>query len=387
MGAAASANVAAPSFCERRKPYRMLLSRPMRLPRSGKFWAACAGGWLLLSLVEAITIHLDASRAGRQSALDMLLTERLLADSVWVIVAAIVLASARQAMLSGMSITAITLRLAVLGLALTPLYAGSDALAYAMVRSTEIGGMLKRFRATSMTSIVWDIFTYAMLSLGCCASLLYQRTVRNERESAELRARLAQTELDLLRTQLEPHFLFNALNTIAGLIREQRQELATGALAQLSELLRYVVEASRQERVPLAWELQFATSYLQLQQLRYGTRLRYVIREDRTARSCDVPPLLLQPLIENAVIHGASRTSDPATIEVRASVVQSELRLEVRNTGSSTAPIENCRRGIGLSNTRQRLERIYGDTFRLTAGPDGAERYRVAICLPQASCA
>ena len=188
----------------------------------------------------------------------------------------------------------------------------------------------------------------------------------------------------MLRAQLEPHFLFNALHTIAGLVRGARHEAATSALAQLSELLRYVVEASRQERVPLAWELEFASHYLKLQQVRFGPRLRFAIHGDAAARRCDVPPLLLQPLIENAVVHGAARTGAPADVEVRVAVLaDAALSVEVRNTRDAGAPPASTT-GVGLSNTRQRLQRMYGGDFRLEAGPDGARGYRVAISLPRA---
>jgi LytS/YehU family sensor histidine kinase len=235
---------------------------------------------------------------------------------------------------------------------------------------------------------MWDGFLYSMLTLASASFLLSRRSRRQELEKSDLRARLAQAELGLLRAQLEPHFLFNALNTIAGLVRGAHPELATRAIAQLSELLRYVIEASRQDRVPLAWELEFVSNYLELQQIRYGSRLQVAIHQDSEARSYDVPPLLLQPLIENAVVHGAACTSQAASIEVSVRVAPdaSELRVEVHNTRGERASMAR-RTGLGLSNTRQRLYRMYGDTFRFDAGPDGPASYRVAIALPHEGAA
>jgi two-component system, LytTR family, sensor kinase len=207
---------------------------------------------------------------------------------------------------------------------------------------------------------------------------------------------LVVSELKLLQAQVNPHFLFNALNTIAGLIRGARPDLANTALARLSELLRYVVEASRQDRVPLAWELEFATSYLELQQLRFGARLQFTIDHAAAGRACDVPPLLLQPLIENAVVHGVARTREPATIDVRVALADGTLRVAVANTGGDGAgsgdPPGDARRGdgttgVGLRNTRQRLERLYGADFTLDAGPAGPDRYCVTIALPQPTVA
>ena len=148
------------------------------------------------------------------------------------------------------------------------------------------------------------------------------------------------------------------------------------------------VEASRQDRVPLAWELDFVTNYLELQQMRFGNRLQFVIHQTTISRSCDVPPLLLQPLIENAVVHGVARTSEPVQIDVRVSTETGELRVEVDNTRDVGASIDrepgHQSTGVGLRNTRQRLERLYGEAFVLDAGPDGPERYRVMISLPHA---
>jgi LytS/YehU family sensor histidine kinase len=139
---------------------------------------------------------------------------------------------------------------------------------------------------------------------------------------------------------------------------------------------------------PSAWELEFVSNYLELQQIRYGARLQVSIHQDSAARGYDVPPLLLQPLIENAVVHGAACTSQAASIEVSVRIAPDapELRVEVHNTRGEGASVAR-RTGLGLSNTRQRLHRMYGDAFRLDAGPDGPTGYRVAIALPHEGAA
>jgi two-component system, LytTR family, sensor kinase len=362
----------------------------MRRLRSLRFWLICVAGSIVLALMEATAAHFDALRSGRASDYDDLLLVRLLADSVWPVIAAVVFVVIERVMATGAGAGRIALKLALVGLALAPLYAPSGALAYVLVHTGSVAGLGERLRDTALTSFMWEGFLYSMLTLVSASAFLSRRSRRQELEKSDLRARLAQAELGLLRAQLEPHFLFNALNTIAGLVRGSHPELATRALAQLSELLRYVIEASRQDRVPLAWELEFVSNYLELQQVRYGSRLQVAIHQDAAARGYDVPPLLLQPLIENAVVHGAACTNRPARIDVRVQVAldASELRVEVQNTrGDRAAP--GGRTGLGLSNTRQRLHRMYGDAFRLDAGPDGAH-YRVSIALPHegaATCA
>jgi hypothetical protein len=358
----------------------------MRALRSLRFWLTCAAGWLLLAGMEATALHFDALRSGQASHFGSLLLVRVLADSVWPITAAAVFLVIERAMAAGAGAGRIALRLALVGAALAPLYTTSGGVANLLVQTGSVAGLGDRLLDTALTSFMWDGFLYSMLTLASASVLLSRRSRHQELEKIELHARLAQAELGLLRAQLEPHFLFNALNTIAGLVRGAHPELATRALAQLSELLRYVIEASRQERVPLAWELEFVSNYLELQQIRYGSRLQVAIHQDAASRSYDVPPLLLQPLIENAIVHGAACTNQSASIEVRVHLAPdtAELRVEVHNTRGEWARRAGPRTGLGLSNTRQRLHRMYGDAFRLDAGPDGPTSFRVAISLPPA---
>jgi two-component system, LytTR family, sensor kinase len=353
----------------------------MRRLRMPKLWVGCLVGWLVLALSIAMATHVDALRAGRDSRLVMVMLERLVIDAIWVGVAAAVFAPLRRMIDRGAAARAIAGRLAVLGLALAPVFLPWAPASRTLIQGGDLAAVVEAVRNIAGITVIWGVFMYSAVSLAACVVLVSQRSRRHERASVELQARLSQAELELLRAQLEPHFLFNALNTIAGLIRIARPELATAALARLSELLRYVVEASRQDRVPLAWELEFATGYLELQQLRFGQRLQFAIRAAPASRGCDVPPLLLQPLIENAVVHGVARTGEPVMIAVDIAALAGELRVEVGNTRGDHAPRAGTT-GVGLRNTRQRLERIYGGEFELAAGPDGPDRYLVTISLP-----
>jgi Histidine kinase len=354
----------------------------MRVLRNPRFWAGSFAGWALLWGTEGTALHFDAQRAGRDSQLGAVLLDRAVSDIHWVAVAAVVFA-AMPRMMAGAGAARIAWRSALLGLALSPFYLTWGSFARTVVHGGGVAGFVQQLLATAGTGLIWAAFLYSMIALTACMIFLAQRARQHERDGAELRTRLAQAELELLRAQLEPHFLFNALNTIAGLIRGARLDLATDALAKLSELLRYVVEASRQDRVPLAWELEFATSYLELQQLRFGPRLQFAIHDTAPSRGCDVPPLLLQPLIENAVVHGVARTREPVTIDVRVALQGGALRVAVDNTRDRDAAASDDTTGVGLRNTRQRLERMYGGSFALDAGPDGPDRYRVTIDLPQ----
>jgi len=354
----------------------------MRLLRTPRFWAGCLTGWILLALVETATTHADAVRNGRPSNPGIVILDRALADLVWFAVAAVVFVLMDRAMSRNDSASKIARRFILLGLACAPIYMTWGAVSYTLTHGGALGVAINRI---AVATLLWDVFLFGTITLSASMVLMSRRSRGHERAGIELRARLAHAELELLRAQLEPHFLFNALNTIAGLIRVARPELATRALAKLSELLRYVVEASRQDRVPLAWELEFVANYLELQQMRFGPRLQFEIHEAAIGRGCEVPPLLLQPLIENAVVHGVARTSDPVTIHVHIAMVDGELRVEVDNTRDDRASAVYPSTGVGLSNTRQRLERMYGAGFAFDAGPAGPDRYRVTISLPHST--
>lgn len=358
----------------------------MRRLRSPKFWAGCGMCWALLALSEATTIHIDAVRAGRASSLGLLLFDRALSDLCWPIVVAIVFARmerlvARTSVHANVA-RAIAAPFALLGLALAPFFLAWGPAARTLAHGRGFASFVDDLRHIAGSTYLWVAILYTMTTLTACILLFSQRSQRHERDSIALQARLTQAELDLLRAQLEPHFLFNALNTIAGLIRASCPDLATAALAKLSELLRYVVEASRHDRVPLAWELEFAASYLEMQQLRYGARMRLALPAASTARGVEVPPLLLQPLIENAVVHAVARTAAPVAIEVHVEAAARVLRIRIDNTRDPHATPDPSSTGVGLRNTRERLARMYGDAFLLEAGPIGDDRYRVAIELP-----
>lgn len=363
----------------------VLSSLAMSALRTVRFWTATLAGCALLALIEASALHLDALRAQRDSRLDLILLERLLADSVWVLMAVVVFAVTDHAAKVELRGRAIAWRFVLLGLALLPVYATSDAIAYVIVTTGDFVTFGDRLRRMAGTSFIWDIFLYVLLAIGCYALFQHERARRHEQERADLKTRLAQAELELLRAQLEPHFLFNALNTISGLVRSGSNDVASGALAELSRLLRYVIEASRHERVPLAWELQFVASYLRLQQIRYGSRLQFTIHNGVTVKGCDVPPLLLQPLIENAVVHGAARTTDPTSIELRVLANESELLVEISNSvdEQDTGAPDTTR--VGLHNTRERLQRIYGSSFSFDARREHRGRYCVKLSLPRES--
>jgi two-component system, LytTR family, sensor kinase len=203
-----------------------------------------------------------------------------------------------------------------------------------------------------------------------------------ERERALRAEALASgARLQALRYQINPHFLFNTLNAVSTLVVERQTSEATRMIARLSDFLRLTLNERTGDEVPLAEELDFVQRYLDIEQVRFGERLRLDVAVGSDAHDAMVPVLLLQPLVENAVKHGVAAREEGGRIAVRAERDGATLRIVVSDDGPGPgAP--GGGRGIGLANTRERLRTLYGDAQRLqlVASPDGGTR--VVVELP-----
>jgi two-component system, LytTR family, sensor kinase len=209
-----------------------------------------------------------------------------------------------------------------------------------------------------------------------------ERLARQQTETARLNEQLSKAQLNALRRQIEPHFLFNTLNAIAGLVRENRNEAAVSMIAGLSDFLRRVVEDSNRQQAPLGEELEFMQKYLDIQKVRFAERLQFSVDVPRELFLAQVPSLILQPMVENAVKHGIAKRVQGGAIRVSAFRSNGRLTLSVYNDGPSLPADWEKTRGIGISNVRTRLQGLYGDGFQLNMrnqDPDGVE---ISLSLP-----
>ena len=183
-------------------------------------------------------------------------------------------------------------------------------------------------------------------------------------ERAELRERLAKAQLEALQLQLQPHFLFNTLNTISALIHEKPED-ADLMIDQLSEFLRTVLENARGEQITLSEELRLLSVYLSIQQTRFRSRLRFEIVASEDVSTCLVPGLVLQPLVENAVKHGLAARGH-GTVRITAQPMEGRLVIQVADDGAAGTTSDMSGTGVGLANTRARLQHFYGDAADIT---------------------
>ena len=237
------------------------------------------------------------------------------------------------------------------------------------------------WRDVMPTSIQNNILL-SWIIIGLAHALLYfDRAHAQERRASELQAQLAQARLDAISAQLNPHFLFNALNSIAELVHHDAAR-ADRMLVGLSALLRRSLDTSRLQWVSLREELELLAQYLDIEKVRLGERMRVHWHVAEDALDEAVPPLLLQPLVENAVVHAIARRVRPGGVRIRAALVSGMLWLDVEDDGAEGLPdIEG--NGIGLANTRERLHALYGDGAALSIEAIEGGGTRVGLRLPR----
>lgn len=212
----------------------------------------------------------------------------------------------------------------------------------------------------------------------------YQDQIRDRKvRTAELERLLAQSRLEMLRTQLHPHFLFNALNAISAHV-EGAPRTARWMLEQLGDLLRLSLDHAEEQEIPLQQELAFVDRYLKLQKIRYEDRLDVIVDVDPQALRAPVPTFILQPLLENAIGHGIATRTAPGQVEIQARCEDDTLRLSVLDDGPGLPAGWDPERGmgVGLSNTRERLRRLYGDKQSFQIGPNAGGGVRVDLVMP-----
>jgi two-component system LytT family sensor kinase len=206
------------------------------------------------------------------------------------------------------------------------------------------------------------------------------KVARQAAETARLNEELSNAQLAALRRQMEPHFMFNTLNSIVGLVRDSRNDAAVNMIVGLSELLRRTSEDSHRAQVTLAEEVEYLERYVDIQKARFGDRLQVTTDIPTELRGAQAPYLLLQPLVENAIQHGVSKLLAGGRVSIAAAREGDTLRLSVHNDGPG--PTDGPRAGVGLDNLRTRMRILYGDRAQLRLARADRGGVEVVVTLP-----
>jgi two-component system LytT family sensor kinase len=242
------------------------------------------------------------------------------------------------------------------------------------------------FSGRAISQFHQDLLIYGAIIGVSYAVSYYFRFREREFRASQLENQLVQAQLQTLKMQLQPHFLFNTLNGIAGLVRDSRNKAAVDMLAGLSDLLRYTLENAGKQEVPLKEELEFLELYLDIQQMRFSDRLKVEMRIEPEVLDALVPNLILQPLVENAIRHGISLRAAAGIVGVSAARDDGLLRIRIYDDGpglkrdevDGAATVE----GVGLSNTRARLAQLYGERQRFSLAERAGGGVEAVLVFP-----
>ena len=233
-----------------------------------------------------------------------------------------------------------------------------------------------------LTNLDWALMTYSAIVGLSYAVAYYRESQARAVIAAQLETRLVEARLKTLEAELHPHFLFNTLHAISTLVHSN-PDAADRMISRLSDLLRITFDRSGAARVPLQEEIEFLQKYLEIEQTRFHDRLTVTYAMDPETLDAEVPRLILQPLVENAIKHGISKRIGPGTIRIESARAGDALCLEVCDNGAGMAAGAPDRpgAGVGLSNTRARLSCLYGDAQSLDFS-EGADGLTVRMRLP-----
>lgn len=346
-------------------------------------WSLFAAGWTLYGLFFASQVVVSRAYAGRPLRLGEALTSWLICAYLWLAITPLIIFLSRRFPLGRKSwLKSFTVHLGAS--VVIVLFQLGIYVTIASMAGLDSGRQpfFAAFRNQFIVSFHFELLTYWAL-IGLTHGLDYYRKYR-EREirASQLEARLARAQLDALKMQLHPHFLFNTLNTISVLMKED-VTLADRLLLRLSDLLRLALNNTDAHEVPLRQELEFLRSYLEIEQTRFQDRLTVRLDIDAEAFEAQVPNLILQPLVENAIRYAVAPRATKSTIEIRATRLNGQIELNVRDDGPGIEETQKAAgvAGIGLRNTRSRLEKLYGPahSFDLLTADGGGLEVRITI--------
>jgi signal transduction histidine kinase len=338
--------------------------------RRVRAWLAIWCGWTALALFFAVSASLTYLSTGRPGNWALSIKRSLLEWWLWALLTPVAVSLARRYPLDWRPRWRPVVLHVTAGAALAAMKTAVERALFAWLTGFWTYWLVSTFAL--------QFFVYCAIVAGAHGIVYYERS----RERDHLAARLADVRLQLLSMQLQPHFLFNTLNTIAELVHDD-PETADQMIAGLSDLLRRTLELGAAQEIPLDAELMLLNRYLEIQKARFGERLRVTIAVDDDARPAAVPVLFFQPIVENAIRHGLSERLLSGQIEI--AVRRDDGRLLITVTDDGVGPgvdVASTLERVGLGNTRARLEALYGSRHRLELANAPHRGARVSVEIP-----
>ncbi len=340
-------------------------------------WVLFVASWTVIGLSFAAQFHISASQNGLDVTWKYAISYALADWYVFAVLSVPVIRLSRsfhfEAGTRGKSVAVHLVGSALFSLAYMVLRAWVG-----MFQST--ANFAEAFKPLLVKTWQFNLLLYWVLVAVTCAFDYYRKYRDREMRAVELESNLTHARLQALQMQLNPHFLFNSLHSISALMHKD-VEAADRMISRLSQLLRAALDSSEKQEVTLEKELKFLRQYLEIEQIRFGHRLTVNIDASPETLQAQVPNLIMQPLVENAIKHGIEPHARPGRIELRAQRQGDALKLEVQDNGDGLAGNGLSTERVGLSNTRARLKALYGEAhqFELLGTPEGGLLVRLAI--------
>ena len=349
-------------------------------------WHWIAAIWLAGALFDASQTLLMAHAEGRHHVWLVLFGTELVSWLPWALATPFVIGLARRyPMVGGMSLRTLCIHLAAF--VLVSVVAETWSTVLQMIFNPWNNRKWPTFVDTWTTTLTFQVLTflivYALILTVTYVVDARESMARQVAETARLNEELSKSQLAALRRQIEPHFMYNTLNSIAGLVRDHRNDAAVSMIVGLSEFLRRSSEDSHRSQVALREEVEYLQRYLEIQKVRFGERLQVSVDIPPELLCAQVPNLLLQPLVENAIKHGIAKRVAGGNVRVAGACHNGNLCLSVYNDGPSLpADWQATPTGVGIANLRTRLQILHGNVSELRlqrANPGGVE---VLVTLP-----
>jgi two-component system, LytTR family, sensor kinase len=351
------------------------------------------GGWTLVSVIFALVSYAAAiGENNRQFGFASALRLNLIQFYLWAILSPLIFSFSRRFPIEPRPLN---LRSLLLYFPAVISFAGIHQTIHLAVLWSinprwrqQFPALIDCYRAYFGFGFYIDLIIASLIVIAVHALHYYQNFRASELAQSSLKTQLAQAQLRAMKMQLHPHFLFNTLHSISSLVLEDPPK-ANSMIARLGDFLRLTLENSDQQLISLKEETEFLRCYLEIEQVRFGDRLTVTFQLESQTLSAQVPHLILQPVVENAVQHAIAPRAARGHITIEAKRLNSLLRLEVRDNGpgiSSNGDLLGMK-GVGLSNVRARLDQIYGSDFRfeLTNARDGGLTVLIEIPFQRGS--
>lgn len=349
-------------------------------------WGWIAAAWFAGGLFDASQTVFIMHAEGRHPPWPTLFGFELVSWLPWVLITPLIIRLARRyPMGRGMSVRTVAIHLAA--------FAAISAVAetwsaFLQVLFNPFGNRhWPTFVNTWATTLLFQILTF-LIAYALILTVTYvvdarESMARQTTETARLNEELSKAQLAALRRQMEPHFMYNTLHSIAGLVRDDRKEAAVSMIVGLSEFLRRSAADSHRPQVTLLEEVEYLQRYLDIQKARFGERLQVSVDIPAELLRAQVPSLLLQPLVENAIKHGISKRIAGGTVRVAGACRNGNLCLSVYNDGASLpANWETTSKGVGIANLRTRLQILHREQSELQLRPADPVGVEVLVTLP-----